>query len=97
MNSAKAIPHPTTSGVTRNAKDRWENVWKFKVYNALTLPMLALGLLYHGVTGGAAALGDSVQGMLVGFAILYAHELAHALPSRDERARLVLTAVQLFR
>jgi prepilin peptidase CpaA len=52
------------------------DVWKFKVYNVLTLPLLVTGLIYHGVTGGAAGLADSSLGMLFGFGSLIA---LHAL------------------
>ena len=43
------------------------DVWKFKVYNALTLPLLAAGLLYHGIRFEIA---DSLLGILFGFAAL---------------------------
>jgi prepilin peptidase CpaA len=43
------------------------DVWKFKVYNALTLPLLASGLLYHGFR---FELADSALGILFGFAAL---------------------------
>jgi len=43
------------------------DVWKFRVYNALTLPLLASGLLYHGFRGEIA---DSLLGVLFGFAAL---------------------------
>lgn len=46
------------------------DVWKFRVYNALTLPLLATGLIYHLATGGMAGLGGSLLGMLVGFGVL---------------------------
>jgi prepilin peptidase CpaA len=46
------------------------DIWKFKVYNALTLPVMLGGLLFHGITGGWAALGNSALGLLFGFAIL---------------------------
>jgi prepilin peptidase CpaA len=46
------------------------DVWKFKVYNLLTLPLLASGLLYHATHGGAAALAGSVVGALAGFGIM---------------------------
>lgn len=46
------------------------DVWKFKVYNALTLPLIASGLLYHGVSGGWSGLGNSALGLLVGFGAL---------------------------
>jgi prepilin peptidase CpaA len=47
------------------------DVWKFKVYNALTLPLLLSGLLYHGFTGGLHGLSLSVIGMLCGFGVLF--------------------------
>jgi prepilin peptidase CpaA len=43
------------------------DIWKFKVYNALTLPLLAAGLLYHGFRYEIA---DSLVGVLFGFAAL---------------------------
>ncbi len=46
------------------------DVWKFKVYNALTLPVMLAGPVYHGVVGGWTALANSALGLLFGFAIL---------------------------
>jgi prepilin peptidase CpaA len=46
------------------------DVWKFKVYNVLTFPLLASGLLYHLVHGGAAGLAGSFLGALIGFALM---------------------------
>jgi prepilin peptidase CpaA len=46
------------------------DIWKFKVHNALTLPLLVGGLVYHAASGGWAGLGDSALGMLFGFACL---------------------------
>src|SRR5262249_6687453 len=43
------------------------DIWKFKVYNALTLPLLLSGLLYHGLR---SELLDSLVGVLFGFAAL---------------------------
>ena len=43
------------------------DIWKFKVYNALTLPLLGSGLLYHAFR---AELADSLLGVLFGFASL---------------------------
>jgi len=43
------------------------DIWKFKVYNALTLPLLVSGLLYHAFR---AELADSLLGVLFGFAAL---------------------------
>jgi prepilin peptidase CpaA len=46
------------------------DVWKFKVHNVLTLPLLASGLLYHGVMGGTSGLVASLMGFLFGFGVL---------------------------
>jgi prepilin peptidase CpaA len=43
------------------------DIWKFKVYNLLTLPLLASGLVYHGLHG---QLASSLLGVLFGFAAL---------------------------
>jgi prepilin peptidase CpaA len=43
------------------------DIWKFKVYNALTLPLLATGLIYHGFR---YEITDSLLGILFGFAAL---------------------------
>jgi len=47
------------------------DVWKFKVYNTLTLPLLVSGLIYHTIIGGSQGLASSVTGLLCGFAILF--------------------------
>jgi prepilin peptidase CpaA len=46
------------------------DVWKFKVYNALTLPFLCSGLIYHGLAGGTPELAGSVLGAVFGFGVL---------------------------
>jgi prepilin peptidase CpaA len=46
------------------------DVWKFKVYNVLTLPLLAGGLIYHVVDGGRAGLAGSIIGAVVGFSVM---------------------------
>ena len=46
------------------------DLWKFKVYNLLTLPMLAGGLAASAALGGWAGLGASLLGAGFGFAIL---------------------------
>jgi prepilin peptidase CpaA len=45
------------------------DVWRFRVPNLLTLPLLLSGLLYHALDG-PEALGQSCLGALLGFAIL---------------------------
>ncbi len=46
------------------------DVWKFKVYNLLTFPLLASGLLYHAIQGGTPGLAGSIIGALAGFALM---------------------------
>lgn len=46
------------------------DVWKYKVYNALTLPLLASGLIYHGWTNEEFGLWGSLAGALTGLGIL---------------------------
>jgi prepilin peptidase CpaA len=48
------------------------DLWRFKVYNLLTIPLLFSGLLYHGVVGGYPELSKSFAGALFGFGILVA-------------------------
>ena len=48
------------------------DVWKFKVYNLLTFPLLLLGLAYHAFQGGGVGLVGSLIGALVGFALMIA-------------------------
>jgi prepilin peptidase CpaA len=46
------------------------DVWKFKVSNAVTVPLLVSGLLYHGLAGGPSEFAGSMLGMVFGFGIL---------------------------
>ena len=46
------------------------DLWKFRVYNLLTLPALMVGLLVSTVLGGWAGLGASLLGAGFGFGIL---------------------------
>jgi prepilin peptidase CpaA len=43
----------------------------FKIHNALTIPLLLTGLLYHGLLGGPDGLSGSVLGALFGFGVLF--------------------------
>jgi prepilin peptidase CpaA len=47
------------------------DVWKFKVYNALTMPLLLTGLVYHVIAGGMHGFLGSMAGILSGFAVLF--------------------------
>ncbi len=46
------------------------DLWKYRVYNALTFPLMLGGLLYHTATGGLPGLGDSLLGLIFGFCSL---------------------------
>ena len=59
------------------------DVRKFKVYNALTLPLLASGLVYHAALGGWAGLSESFCGALFGFGVLIVPYLLGAMGAGD--------------
>jgi prepilin peptidase CpaA len=59
------------------------DVWKFKVYNALTLPLLLSGLIYHGCMGGMPEFTASFFGALFGFGILLAFYLMGGMGAGD--------------
>ncbi len=46
------------------------DLWKFKVYNVLTLPTLLLGLIVSSILGGWSGLGSSLLGAGLGFGLL---------------------------
>lgn len=48
------------------------DIWKYKVYNWLTLPLLASGLVFHTVMSGWTGLGFSLGGVIFGFVVLIA-------------------------
>lgn len=55
----------------------------FKIYNALTLPLMAGGALYHTLLGGSAGLGGSVAGLAAGLAVLLIPFLLGAMGAGD--------------
>lgn len=46
------------------------DVWKRKVFNALTFPLMLTALIYHGTTAGFTGFANSSAGLLFGLAIL---------------------------
>jgi prepilin peptidase CpaA len=46
------------------------DLWKFKVYNVFTVPLLLTGLAYHAASDGVHGLQESLTGVLFGFALL---------------------------
>jgi prepilin peptidase CpaA len=59
------------------------DVWKFKVHNLLTVPLLASGLIYHSIVGGAAGFTLSLLGALCGFGLLIALYLKGGMGAGD--------------
>ena len=47
------------------------DVWKFRVYNALTIPLFLTGLAYHSAVGGSHGMTASLLGALFGFGVLF--------------------------
>jgi prepilin peptidase CpaA len=47
------------------------DLWKFKVHNYLTLPLLFSGMAYHAAASGMPGLGASVLGAAFGFFVLF--------------------------
>jgi prepilin peptidase CpaA len=48
------------------------DMWKFKVHNLLTLPLLAAGVAYHAIVNGSGGLLGSLMGAIFGFCSLVA-------------------------
>jgi len=46
------------------------DVWRFKVHNALTIPLFLLGIVYHGAMFGASGVAQSMAGAAIGFSVL---------------------------
>ena len=68
MQPAELVPILAVAFVTIAASVT--DLWTFKIYNALTLPALALGIVASAVLGGWAGLGASLLGAGLGFALL---------------------------
>jgi len=65
------------------------DIWKFKVYNMLTLPLLASGILYHGMRQD---LGNSLLGVLFGFGALIALHVIGGMGAGDVKLMAALGA-----
>src|SRR5262245_459195 len=61
---------PVTVALTAALVGAVTDVWKFRVYNAMTLPLFFTGLVYHGATGGVSGLTNSLVGGLFCFLVL---------------------------
>jgi prepilin peptidase CpaA len=68
------------------------DVWKFKVYNALTLPVFVLGMLYHAYVGGWAGFSHSALGAAFGFGALVLFHLMGGVGAGDVKLLAALGA-----
>lgn len=64
-----ALPISLTVAVTASLIAAATDLWKLRIPNLLTLPLLAAGLIFHGVYGSPEAFWASVQGAGLGFAL----------------------------
>jgi prepilin peptidase CpaA len=67
-------------------------VWKFKVHNLLTIPLLLSGLVYYGIVGGWEGFVGSVLGSLSGFVILIGFYLLGGMGAGDVKLMAALGA-----
>jgi prepilin peptidase CpaA len=59
------------------------DLWRFRVHNALTLPLLVSGLIYQGVTAGPPGLANGLLGALFGFSALIVFWMMGGIGSGD--------------
>ncbi len=89
---AQTLPIPMTVGLLAVVVAAITDVWKFKVHNLLTIPLLLSGVVYHGITGGWAGFAGSVLGSLCGFAILIAFYVLGGMGAGDVKLMAALGA-----
>jgi prepilin peptidase CpaA len=68
------------------------DVWKFKVHNLLTIPLLLSGLIFHGITGGWEGFAGSLLGSLFGFVILIGFYVLGGMGAGDVKLMAALGA-----
>jgi prepilin peptidase CpaA len=61
---------PTVIALSGATIGAFTDIRKFRVYNALTVPLLVSGLLYHSLFSGGIGFSDSALGILFGFGVL---------------------------
>ena len=59
------------------------DLWKFKVHNLLTIPLLLSGVVFHAVSDGWSGAGGSLLGLLFGFVVLLVPYLIGGLGAGD--------------
>lgn len=68
------------------------DLWKFKVYNLLTVPLLITGVTYHATVAGWPGFSASLTGMLVGFAAFIVPYLFGIMGAGDVKLMAALGA-----
>ena len=59
------------------------DVWKYRVYNVLTIPLFLTGVAYHTAINGWGGLADSLLAALFGFAVLFVPYLLGLMGAGD--------------
>jgi Flp pilus assembly protein protease CpaA len=67
----ESLPIPVLVVLAAVAVAAATDLRSFKIHNALTLPLLACGLVYHAVVDGSAGLAGSALGAVVGFGLFF--------------------------
>jgi prepilin peptidase CpaA len=68
------------------------DVWKFKIHNVLTMPLLLTGLIYHAAVGGRAGFATSLLGVLFGFGVLLAFYVVGGMGAGDVKLMAAIGA-----
>jgi prepilin peptidase CpaA len=68
------------------------DLWKFKVYNVVTVPLLVSGLIYHSLVGGMGGFQGSLLGALFGFAVLLAFYVMGGMGAGDVKLMAAIGA-----
>ncbi|HEY1066525.1 MAG TPA: A24 family peptidase, partial [Pirellulales bacterium] len=68
------------------------DMWKLRVYNVLTIPLMIAGLAFHTYFNGAAGFGVSLGGMVFGFAVLLAPYMMGGMTNGDVKLLVAIGA-----
>jgi len=68
------------------------DLWSFKIYNVLTVPLLVSGLIYHSVVGGMVGFQGSLLGALFGFGALLAFYVMGGMGAGDVKLMAAIGA-----
>ena len=81
MDQVQAIPIAVvlTAALITTATD----LWSFKIYNILTVPLLVSGVIYHSVVGGMPGFQGSLLGLFFGFGALLAFYVMGGMGAGD--------------